>query len=168
MERINKLIHKIPSVSTCCFCVDLRTAGLIIGSLRLVGFTLLLFKVISWRMLLIILLDVCWIYGILKEKPIFMLPTILTLVVALFEISLLLFILAAFLMAEATVPIIFLILLALAPFLAFIIHVMLVQVSLYKTMTEQPPPSIEANAHSVEYKPEMAQDEKLVLDCRHS
>lgn len=37
MEKINELIHKIPSTQMCCCCVDLRTAGLIIGGLRILG-----------------------------------------------------------------------------------------------------------------------------------
>lgn len=44
-------------------------------------------------------------------------------------------------------------------------HVYLVQISLYKAMTEQPPPLVEVNIRSVEYRAEVAEDdEKLVLE----
>lgn len=69
---------QFPRASKCCFCVDLKAAGIIIGILSIISGVYDIASDGPWSVLSMINipLSILWLVGIFKEKPALMLPTI--------------------------------------------------------------------------------------------
>lgn len=70
---------KFPTVLKCFCCVDLRLAGILIGILSIVAGIYDIATGGAWSIVSMINvpLSILWIYGIFREQPMLMLPTII-------------------------------------------------------------------------------------------
>lgn len=70
---------QFPTVSKCCCCVDLKAAGIIIGTLSIICAVYDIASGGAWSIvsMIYIPLTILWLVGIFQEKPALMLPTII-------------------------------------------------------------------------------------------
>lgn len=141
-------------VSTCCCCCDLRTAGIIIGVLALIGciLNLINFSVLGLIVVLInIPVAILWLIGIFQENTKYMLPNIIfrsVSVILSFFLPVYLFVVYQQIehKTEETFMKMFLVPL-LIEIVAIVLNVyfFIVEYSLYRTMIEKETPQNPAN-----------------------
>ncbi|XP_031634789.1 uncharacterized protein LOC116348069 [Contarinia nasturtii] len=75
---------KLPTVTDCCCCMTLRTAGLIMGAIGVIMSALGVLSGYAVVLNLIALIvNSCWAYGVLKENPKLMVPWLLVSFIAI-------------------------------------------------------------------------------------